>query len=58
MLWMSKDADLGKLTWDKDAKQLKLALPASADALFGEVAQSRFASLARALELEPVATTA
>lgn len=57
MLWMSKDADLGKLNWDKESKQLQLALPASAEALFGEVAQSRFASLAKSLDLEPVVTT-
>ncbi len=49
MLWLSKDADLGELMWHPRKKLLELRLTPETAPLFGEVAQSRFVSLAASL---------
>ena len=49
MLWMQKDARIGSLRWYPKKKLLRLALPEAARALFGEVAEARFMSLAQSL---------
>ena len=53
MLWMDPKADMGTLKWRPKKGVLELHLPAGSHALFGEVAEARFASLAAALEAEP-----
>jgi exopolyphosphatase/guanosine-5'-triphosphate,3'-diphosphate pyrophosphatase len=52
MLWMDTNAEMGSLKWRPKKKQLELYLPESSKALYGEVAQARFASLAATLEAE------
>lgn len=52
MLWMQKDAPMGRLNWFPKKRRLELVLPRDAAPLFGEVAQARFQSLANALEAE------
>ncbi|PVA11900.1 exopolyphosphatase [Pelagivirga sediminicola] len=54
MLWLQKDAEPGKLHFYPKKRVLEFALAPAAAALFGEVAQARFASLAASLEAEPV----
>ena len=50
MLWMSEDGHSGAdLDWSQDDKVLTLKLVESASALYGEVAESRFKSLANSL---------
>ena len=44
--------DMGALTWDAATRQLTLSIGPRAMALYGEVAQARFASLARTLGAE------
>ncbi len=58
MLWMDGSTDMGTLKWRPKKKQLLLSLPRSASALYGEVAKARFASLAEALDSEPIVTIA
>jgi exopolyphosphatase/guanosine-5'-triphosphate,3'-diphosphate pyrophosphatase len=52
MLWMQPDADMATLKWYPKKRVLDLALSRDAEALFGEVALSRFNSLAQSLEAE------
>ncbi|MDV4143750.1 MULTISPECIES: exopolyphosphatase [Shimia] len=54
MLWMDPSADLGNLKWRPKKGELELHLPQGSEALFGEVAEARFASLAAALEATPI----
>ncbi|WP_137699775.1 Ppx/GppA family phosphatase [Marimonas lutisalis] len=53
MLWLKKDAKLGQMKLYPKKKVLELTLSQEATPLFGEVAESRFQSLAAALEAEP-----
>jgi exopolyphosphatase/guanosine-5'-triphosphate,3'-diphosphate pyrophosphatase len=51
MLWMSEDMTKGaSLVWQPRKRHLLLKLSKDAEALFGEVAEARFKSLATALE--------
>ncbi|WP_121632167.1 Ppx/GppA family phosphatase [Tropicibacter alexandrii] len=53
MLWsMDADGSSAHLQWDPAEKQLQLQLHADAVALYGEVAEARFASLAQAMGAE------
>jgi len=56
MLWMKKesgkDSDTGQFKYDPEANTLKLTLPQSAAALYGEVAEARLDALARAMGAE------
>ncbi len=52
MLWMQKDAQMASLRWFPKKKLLELRLSRDASALYGEVAESRFLSLARSLGAE------
>ncbi|OWU85175.1 exopolyphosphatase [Oceanicola sp. 22II-s10i] len=49
MLWLDRNADIGELRWFPKKKVLELRLTEAAWPLFGEVAASRFASLAASL---------
>ncbi|ETX16639.1 exopolyphosphatase [Roseivivax halodurans JCM 10272] len=51
MLWMSEHSQAGaSLDWDPLEKTLRLDLTSDAEALFGEVAEARFNSLASSLD--------
>nr|WP_319948285.1 Ppx/GppA family phosphatase [uncultured Shimia sp.] len=52
MLWMDASGDMGTLKWRPKKRELHLHLPASSEALFGEVASARFQSLAESLDAE------
>ncbi|SFE07727.1 Ppx/GppA family phosphatase [Roseivivax sediminis] len=53
MLWMSEESTSGaRLKWDPLARILRLELTEGAAALFGEVAEARFKSLAGSLDAE------
>ena len=52
MFAMHPDADMGTLEWLPKKKHLSLLLPSEALPLYGEVAQSRFMSLAQSLGAE------
>ncbi|RBI73552.1 exopolyphosphatase [Roseovarius sp. TE539] len=52
MLWLKEDAWPGEMRWFPKKKELELRLSPKAEALFGEVAQSRFQALAGALGAE------
>ena len=52
MLWLEKDAEPGEMRWYPKKKILELRLSDAAKDLFGEVAQSRFDSLAKTLEAD------
>jgi exopolyphosphatase/guanosine-5'-triphosphate,3'-diphosphate pyrophosphatase len=52
MLWLQKDMPIGQLRWHPRKRVLDLALPPEARPLFGEVAEARLMSLARALDAE------
>ncbi len=54
MLWLKKDAELGRLKVYPKKKILELTLSEQAAPLFGEVAEARFNSLADALSAQPV----
>ncbi len=54
MFWLRKDAKLGQLEWQPRKKVLTLRLSPEAAPLFGEVAVSRFQSLANSLDAETV----
>ena len=56
MLWMSdaKKEDGADLDWNPETRSLVLNLTAEAAPLYGEVAEARFNSLARALDAEEV----
>lgn len=54
MLWLKKDAKMGKLRWFPKKKLLELHLSPEATPLFGEVAEARFQSLAQSLDAEAV----
>ncbi|WP_425092046.1 Ppx/GppA family phosphatase [Tropicimonas sp. S265A] len=54
MLAAQDSAKMGALRYDKDAARLELRLLPETSALFGEVADARFKSLARALNADPV----
>lgn len=58
MLWLKEDAKLGEMRWYPKKKQLELRLSKEAAPLFGEVAESRFLSLADALGAEAIVKTA
>jgi len=47
---------MGELRWFPKKKQLEIRLPTRSMGLFGEVAESRFRTLAAALDAEPVVT--
>ncbi|MFY9238611.1 MAG: Ppx/GppA family phosphatase [Roseovarius sp.] len=49
MLWLKKDADLGRMKFYPKKKLLELRLTPEASLLFGEVAEARFMALATAL---------
>ncbi len=49
MLWMDAEAQMAQLQWDPDSARLKLLLSPEAQALYGEVSEARFQSLANAL---------
>lgn len=50
MFWMQNDAPFGQFRWYPRKRELELVIPRTAEALFGEVAQARLASLASSLE--------
>ena len=50
MLWLHEGEPMGELVWQPKKKLLTLILSTDAAPLFGEVAESRFASLATSLE--------
>jgi exopolyphosphatase/guanosine-5'-triphosphate,3'-diphosphate pyrophosphatase len=50
MLWLHHEKPMGELVWQPKKKALTLVLSSDAAPLFGEVAASRFQSLARSLE--------
>ena len=52
MLWMDKVSELGELRWFPKKKELHLHLGREMTPLFGEVAEARFNSLARALDAQ------
>ncbi len=54
MLWLQRDAEPGKLHFYPKKKILEFRLAPEASALFGEVAQARFASLAASLNAQPI----
>jgi exopolyphosphatase/guanosine-5'-triphosphate,3'-diphosphate pyrophosphatase len=58
MLWLKEDARLGEMRWYPKKKKLELRLSKDATPLFGEVAESRFMSLADALDAEAEVKTA
>ncbi|WP_372884249.1 Ppx/GppA family phosphatase [Shimia sp.] len=58
MLWIDGSDDMGRLKWHPKKKRLLLTLPRSATALYGEVAEARFLSLAQALGAETEVTIA
>jgi len=58
MLWLREDAKLGEIRWYPKKKKLELRLSPQAAALFGEVAEARFQSLAASLSAEPAIKTA
>lgn len=53
MLWLTRDAKLGRLKHYPRKKVLELRLSDEAVPLFGEVAEARFLSLAKSLGAEP-----
>jgi exopolyphosphatase/guanosine-5'-triphosphate,3'-diphosphate pyrophosphatase len=53
MLWANPDDETAKLNWIKKNKILSLSLTAEAEPLFGEVAEDRCRSLAKALGATP-----
>jgi exopolyphosphatase/guanosine-5'-triphosphate,3'-diphosphate pyrophosphatase len=57
MLWMDKVAELGEMRWYPKKKELHLRLSAEMMPLFGEVAESRFNSLAASLEAQAIVKT-
>jgi len=56
MLWLQRDAEPGVLHFYPKKKILELTLTREAVALYGEVAQARFASLASSLDAAPKVT--
>jgi exopolyphosphatase/guanosine-5'-triphosphate,3'-diphosphate pyrophosphatase len=54
MLWLQKEQPPGELHWYPKKRVLELTLAKEAEALFGEVAQARFQSLASTLNAETV----
>ncbi|MFT7594396.1 MAG: exopolyphosphatase/guanosine-5'-triphosphate,3'-diphosphate pyrophosphatase [Paracoccaceae bacterium] len=52
MLWPMKDEQMATLRWFPKKKLLQLILPSDVRPLYGEVAESRFMSLANALQAE------
>ncbi len=50
MLWMQPEETMGQMRWFPKKRQLELILPTQAAPLYGEVAQSRFMSLAASLD--------
>lgn len=56
MLWTTADEEPGALKWSQKKRELTLKLNERARPLFGEVAESRFAALANALNAEPFVT--
>ncbi|MCH2164817.1 MAG: Ppx/GppA family phosphatase [Marinovum sp.] len=52
MLWMSEGAPIGQMTWRPKKRVLELRLSEAAWALFGEVAEARFQSLASSLDAQ------
>lgn len=54
MLWMDAGTDLGKLSYKESKNELRLQIPDSARALYGEVAEARLRSLGDALDAELV----
>lgn len=58
MFSIADPAEAGSLRWQAKKKVLELALTERGHALFGEVAQARFASLALAMKATPRVTTA
>lgn len=53
MFTVGKAGAMGRLEWDSANRRLTLHLSGDTEVLFGEVAQGRFAALAKALEAEP-----
>ncbi|MDA8635948.1 Ppx/GppA family phosphatase [Rhodobacteraceae bacterium] len=49
MMWVNKEETNAKLFWTPDAKALQLVLEGDAVSLYGEVAEARLKSLARAM---------
>ncbi|WP_296762602.1 Ppx/GppA family phosphatase [Sediminimonas sp.] len=58
MLWPQKDASPGELRWFPKKKLLELRLTPEVEPLFGEVAQTRFQSLAATLDAQSRVTVA
>lgn len=58
MLWLREDAKLGEMRWYPKKKMLELRLSPQAAALFGEVAEARFQSLAASLSADTSIKTA
>ncbi|MYM56533.1 Ppx/GppA family phosphatase [Thalassovita mangrovi] len=52
MLWPQNDQPIGELRWFPKKKFLQLFLEQDSEALFGEVAEARFKSLAKSLDAE------
>ena len=57
MFSIADPAVAGKLHWHQEKRTLELALTPLGVGLFGEVAKSRFTSLALALKAQPITTT-
>jgi len=57
MLWMNKDAERGEMRWFPRKKRLELLLTPDMIPLYGEVAESRFNSLASSLGAQAVVKT-
>ena len=52
MLWMDKDSQMARMAWEPKKSRLKLILSPAAQALYGEVSEARFQSLANAIGAE------
>ena len=52
MFWMQPDVPMGQFKWFPQKRVLELRIPKAASALYGEVAEARFLSLAASLNAE------
>ena len=52
MFWMQPDVPMGQFRWFPQKRVLELRIPKAAGALYGEVAEARFLSLAASLNAE------
>lgn len=52
MFWMQQDVPMGQFRWFPQKRVLELRIPKEASALYGEVAEARFLSLAASLQAD------